>query len=192
VEVRSRRRGWGSTRRCVEISPHGSLSIHRSGRDGCGIQTTERRFGSIGWRQGRSNVLIATFHMKTTTTGVVRFLSGEERRDKRVPHHFADGLDMRESAVDPVVVEVPQTSHIKGFAPDSTGVEAVAEDNSRLCVGRELPVTRSTNRTGEKVDERTERDTQTLEFSASVSCGPRRNTVVFRDAVGHAEMARSE
>jgi hypothetical protein len=99
---------------------------------------------------------------------------------------------MREPAIDPVIVEVPQAGHIVGLAPNSTGVDAIAEEDPRLCVGRKFTVASSTDRTGEKVDKRTKRDTQTFELSTTMSGGPRGNTVVFRDIVGHAEMASSK
>jgi len=101
-------------------------------------------------------------------------------------------LDMREPAIDPVIVEVPQAGHIVGLAPNSTGVDAIAEEDPRLCVGRKFTVASSTDRTGEEINERTKRDAQTLEFPASVSGGPWRNTVVFRNVVGHAEVASNE
>jgi hypothetical protein len=99
---------------------------------------------------------------------------------------------MREPAIDPVIVEVPQAGHIVGLAPNSTGVDAVAEEDPRLCVGRKFTVASSTDRTGEEVNKRTKRDTQTFELSTTMSGGPRGNTVVFRDIVGHAEVASSK
>ena len=45
---------------------------------------------------------------------------------------------MKDSTIDPMVVEVPQTSHVVGIAPDFTGVEAIIEDNLGSVLGSNL------------------------------------------------------
>jgi hypothetical protein len=192
VEVRSRRRRHRPTRRSLEVGPYRCLSIHRSGRSGHRINTSNRGVRCLVRRWGWGNVFITTTHVEASSTGVVSLFRRVEGSHEGIPDYLADGLNMREPAIDPVIIEVPQAGHVIGLAPNSAGVEAVAEENSRLGVGRKLAVASSTDRTGEKVNERSKKDAQTLEFPASVSGGPWRNTGVFRDVVGHARMASSK
>jgi hypothetical protein len=192
VKVRSRRKRHRRARRYLKVSPYRSLSIHRGGRDGCRIHTSDGSFRCLIRRRRWRNVFVATTHAEASTTGVVSLFRWVEGSHERIPNYLADGLNMREPAIDPVVIEVPQAGHVVGLAPNSTGVEAVAEEDPRLGIGRKLTVASSTDKTGEKVDERTERHAQTFEFPASMSGGPGRNTVVFRDVVGHAEVASGE
>jgi hypothetical protein len=192
VEIRSRRRRHGRTRRSLKISPYRCLGTHRSGRSRHRINTSNKGVRCLIRRRGWSNVFITTTSVEASTTGVISLFCRIEGSHERVPHDLADGLNMREPAIDPVIIEVPQAGHVVGLAPNSTGVETVAEEDSRLGVGRKLAVASSTDRTGEKVNERATRDAQTFELPTSMSGGPWRNTVVFRNVVGHAKVASSE
>jgi hypothetical protein len=99
---------------------------------------------------------------------------------------------MREATVDPVAIEVPQASHEVGLTPHSTWVKTVTEENPRFCVGRKLPFALRADRTGEKVDQSPEWDSETFELTSTVAGGPGRSTLVLRHGVGHAEVAGSK
>ena len=72
----------------------------------------------------------------------------------------------------------------------------LGEDNNRrkprFCVGRKLPPALGADKTGERVDQSPEWDSETFELTSSVAGGPGRSTLVLRDVVGHAEIAGSE
>ena len=129
---------------------------------------------------------------KTTSTGVVSVAGREERLRRRVPHHFAHSLNVREVAIHPVVVEVSQRRDVIRLPPDTTGMNAISEENTRDGVGGKLMRRSFPDWTGEKVNQCPEGDPMTFELTTSVPDGPRRNTRVFGDVMGHAEVTCSE
>jgi hypothetical protein len=101
-------------------------------------------------------------------------------------------LDVREVAIHPVVVEVSQRRDVVRLPPDTTRMNAIPEENTRDGVGGKLMRRSFPNRTGEKVDQCPEGYPMTFELTLSVPDGPRRNTGIFGNVVGHAEVTCSE
>jgi hypothetical protein len=192
VRVGRRGRRQRVARTGLKIRPNRCASIDRSQNFRHRVKAAQRCVRPPWSRSRRSNLFVATIRTKTSTTGVIRVFRREEGSHNGVPDHFADGLDVREATIDPVVVEVPQASHEVGLTPHSTWVKTVTEENPRFCVGRKLPFALRTDRTGEKVDQSPEGDSETFELTSSVAGGPGRGTLVLRDVVGHAEVAGSK
>jgi hypothetical protein len=129
---------------------------------------------------------------KTTSTGVVSVAGREERLRRRIPHHFAHSLNVREVAIHPVVVEVSQRRDVIRLPPDTTGMNAIPEENTGNGVGGKLMRRGFPDRTWEKINQGPEGHPMTFEFTSSMPDGPRRDTRVFGDVVGHAEVTCSE
>ena len=96
---------------------------------------------------------------------------------------------MRKMTIHPVVVKIRECRNVVRLPPNTSRMEAVPEENPRDRVRSKFGGRRLADGAGKKINESPERDSQTFELPTPVPGGPKRNTIVFRDIVGHAEVS---